>query len=787
MDIVSDDMDGYMNFQWMADRNQTETSIIDELEDTSRLDGGIPQAQEIQPVLIATTNTSNTQPSVSVIDRFSNEHLMKHSGGSVISESLKPEIPTAFLQINADKVIRSDVPSSGEGSVYHYIHDGDDSGSYSQGTTVHYDTWNYNDDIMVLNLSKGDDHDRSLENCTTQEKGNLLHQGKPHLDADDNDTGMNVPLSQEKSACEMSSLNNPENKNVVNGTDVMFVLHKPTQFQESNSCISRLGDSSDKKKVDNTLSNNKIRTSDEPDTLQIKAEPCEEKIKCDSELGAEPNVYNAKKRKIEMTKREVANLDSEEVKGTSEGNTPMSTSDATCRSPIKTSLKQSKFEIEETHEEEDTVNCKMGENTEAVKVTWDALGMSTGEESDMDVDDLPVDYSMHSTLVRENLSKSGTTDITSIKHERDIDDGSDPDQESFCSSLKLKSVSAKTDSKEMSCGEVKSENNGSDSDESDGNADGCSSEDLEKVDEFVLDKLLTDQKDKKKFKQKMSGNKNAKEKVYNCDTCLKTFTRKSSWRHHVKTHVDKVKECEVCGKKIKYSGNMLSHLKTHSGERPFKCEVCEKTFTRAASLYTHARSHTGEKTFLCEICGKSFGDKSHYRRHLKIHSGIKPFKCEVCHMAFTQCWSLKSHMLSHLEEKPHICSLCGKGYTQKAYLDSHVRSHTGERPYACNVCGKSFSDSSCMRRHAKSHIGEKSFVCELCGKSFGRGWNLTVHMRIHYDDKRFECFVCGKAFVQKINLDKHILTHPVGGGCNMKQQEVLPRSPVICDVSYIGM
>lgn len=48
------------------------------------------------------------------------------------------------------------------------------------------------------------------------------------------------------------------------------------------------------------------------------------------------------------------------------------------------------------------------------------------------------------------------------------------------------------------------------------------------------------------------------EKIYECDVCMKTFNKHSSW---------------------------WKHKKCHTGERAYKCYICEKSFTQQANLH----------------------------------------------------------------------------------------------------------------------------------------------------------------------------------------------------------
>ncbi|KAI9503150.1 hypothetical protein BX070DRAFT_183478, partial [Coemansia spiralis] len=53
----------------------------------------------------------------------------------------------------------------------------------------------------------------------------------------------------------------------------------------------------------------------------------------------------------------------------------------------------------------------------------------------------------------------------------------------------------------------------------------------------------------------------------------------------------------------------------------YQCEECLKYFTRPSSLTTHIYTHTGEKPHECSFpgCSKKFSVLSNLRRHMKLH------------------------------------------------------------------------------------------------------------------------------------------------------------------------
>ncbi|KAH8851201.1 Zinc finger protein 236 [Schistosoma japonicum] len=79
-------------------------------------------------------------------------------------------------------------------------------------------------------------------------------------------------------------------------------------------------------------------------------------------------------------------------------------------------------------------------------------------------------------------------------------------------------------------------------------------------------------------------------------------------------------------------------------QRLFNCSTCHKTFTKNSSLTRHEMIHNMIKPFVCRFCGISFTQSSSLTSHELIHIGEKPYTCSQCNASFRQLCNLKRHL-----------------------------------------------------------------------------------------------------------------------------------------------
>ncbi|XP_055954410.1 zinc finger protein 260 [Patella vulgata] len=178
-------------------------------------------------------------------------------------------------------------------------------------------------------------------------------------------------------------------------------------------------------------------------------------------------------------------------------------------------------------------------------------------------------------------------------------------------------------------------------------------------------------------------------------------------KRHMVRHNNQGCSCNICGKVYKDQYILKMHVKmVHMpAEVLFECNICLKKFTRKAHLKRHLRIHDPEKPFKCPHCDYRGCERSDISKHLLIHEEPKHV-CEVCNKAFRHIKNKELHVKRHNGQKDYKCGVCGfYGYTFTDIRKHIERKHGDMKSLVCDRCGMAFKTEIILREHQKTSCG----------------------------------------------------------------------------------
>ncbi|KRF99266.1 uncharacterized protein Dwil_GK18705 [Drosophila willistoni] len=206
------------------------------------------------------------------------------------------------------------------------------------------------------------------------------------------------------------------------------------------------------------------------------------------------------------------------------------------------------------------------------------------------------------------------------------------------------------------------------------------------------------------------------EKIFQCPECLQKFAR----HHNLKNHLTS-KHGQNHQRKPKYHAKN-KELKINP--KKYQCETCGKILTKKSSLKAHEMTHNAniERNFHCHFkeCAYSGWTHENLKTHLISHSQGS-YKCtkEKCIYVGKSAMHLRRHLKSHKNENTHwfSCNQCDFKARLKGHLTRHILQHSGAKPHKCPYCDFHCSTIDNLRKHiikTGKHPGRFIYECDKC-------------------------------------------------------------------------
>ena len=106
--------------------------------------------------------------------------------------------------------------------------------------------------------------------------------------------------------------------------------------------------------------------------------------------------------------------------------------------------------------------------------------------------------------------------------------------------------------------------------------------------------------------------------------------------------------CSICNHSFRLQIHLTRHAKHCSAEtRIYQCYTCSKKFSHRSTLRSHMNTHTGVTPYMCRECGQEFKDRSTRNKHERTHNVVAKFQCELCDYRSNTMTNIKRHVGVH--------------------------------------------------------------------------------------------------------------------------------------------
>lgn len=169
-----------------------------------------------------------------------------------------------------------------------------------------------------------------------------------------------------------------------------------------------------------------------------------------------------------------------------------------------------------------------------------------------------------------------------------------------------------------------------------------------------------------------------REKLFFCNECAYSCGVRGSMDLHKLIHRGiKPYVCTKCDYRCRRPFEMKKHkAKCESVIR--KCDSCDKTFSKKSALAVHRIMHLDYLHFACRLCEYTAKLRSRFKSHLeKMHPEKTFFICQSCDFSCMKKRQFKEHKLIHDDKRKWFkCDGCDYSSSTKSALKKHVLTCT---------------------------------------------------------------------------------------------------------------